>query len=152
LQHQAGQVLFSVTPDNKEQALDKIREALAIYVRLPASPTLEVPVFGIGEIYVQQLVANVQHLKGQLMLASAVLQAKDATIQAQQQLINQQQRFSSGEVLPSSMLDTSMRRDVNSKEELLGGLVAFTKYEGKGFEVNLAEMFRRLRSWFAEKD
>lgn len=35
ISHQAGKVLFAVTPDSKETALEQIREALDIYLRLP---------------------------------------------------------------------------------------------------------------------
>jgi hypothetical protein len=41
LQEKAGGVLFSVTPKDKDEALEHIREALAIYLRLPASPGLQ---------------------------------------------------------------------------------------------------------------
>ncbi len=38
LKEEAGKVLFSVTPTDDKEALDKIREALAVYLNLPASP------------------------------------------------------------------------------------------------------------------
>ena len=38
INEEAGKVLFSVTPTNDIEALDKIREALAVYLNLPSSP------------------------------------------------------------------------------------------------------------------
>jgi hypothetical protein len=38
LKEEAGKVLFSVTPTDDIEALDKIREALAVYLNLPSSP------------------------------------------------------------------------------------------------------------------
>jgi len=39
----------------------------------------------------------------------------------------------------------------DDKEEFLGGAVALTKYQGKGVEINLAEIFRKLKRLF-QKD
>src|SRR5207248_1798988 len=38
LTHEAGQVLYTVTPINKHQALDKIYQALNVYLHLSSSP------------------------------------------------------------------------------------------------------------------
>lgn len=80
---QVGQILFAVTPTNPNEALDKIRQALEIYIKLPSSPINTSQDLMSNDIAVQRLVANINHLKGQLALAHATLQAKDATIEAQ---------------------------------------------------------------------
>lgn len=41
LESEQGQVLFAVTPANGQEALDKIREALGIYLNLPFQPGLQ---------------------------------------------------------------------------------------------------------------
>lgn len=147
LKHQAGQVLFSVTPNDEQQALDKIRTALEAYLRLPTSPTIGFS--GIeSDIAIQRLVANIRHLEGQLSLAQAVLQAKDATIKAQQITMDHQHRVLSGEVVIGSLRTITPERKVKDKEELLSGTIAITRYEGKGFEINLPELFRKLKSLF----
>jgi hypothetical protein len=38
------------------------------------------------------------------------------------------------------------------KEDLLGGAVSIKPYEGKGFDVNLPMIFRKLREMFSRKD
>ena len=147
LEHEAGHVLFAVTPDSKDVALDKIREALAIYLRLPANPGAGMNLVSLGDIQTQQLVANVQHLQTQLMLAGAIIQAKDATIQTQQVTTSTQQKITNGEVMRDSFRGLVEGRE---KEELLGGALTLTKYEGKGFEVNIPKIFRYLRNLFSE--
>lgn len=56
-------------------------------------------------------------------------------------------------VLSDNLLEQSKREIVipaqtEQKEEILGGVFALGKYEGKGFEINLAELLRRLRQFF----
>jgi hypothetical protein len=148
LEHQAGQVLFAVTPTDKDEALDNIRAALDTYLQLAASPVNVASVLST-EIEVQRLSANIQHLQGQLTLAHAVLQAKDATIQLQQTTIAQQRQMLTGEIVLESMKDVTPKP--KDTEEVLGGLAEITKYEGKGFNLNLPEAFRRLRQLFIEK-
>jgi hypothetical protein len=148
LQHQAGQVLFAVTPSSKEEALDQIREALSDYLRLAASPVNPASVLS-SEIEVQRLAAQIQHLQGQLTLAHAVIQAKDAAIQLQQTTIIQQQRMLGGEIMIESMKDVTPK--AKESEEVFGGLAEIKKYEGKGFSLNLPEAFRLLRKKYRKE-
>jgi len=81
LSHEAGQVLFTVKPTDPRTALDKVRAALDVYLSLPTSPVSD-PTH--NEIAVQRLEASVLRLQSDLRLASAELQAKNMTIEAQQ--------------------------------------------------------------------
>jgi len=135
LRHEAGKVLFSVTPIDQNEALDKIRSALEVYLVLPSGKLTH---SGDNPIEIQRLTANIHHLQGQLSIAQAVLQAKDATIQAQQTSINN--------LLSGTVIDITPRPD--DKEEFLGGAIALTKYQDKGVEINLAEIFRKLKRLF----
>jgi hypothetical protein len=151
LTHEAGRVLFTVTPKDEHEALDIIRAALEAYLQLPSNPISE-PTAGEYEVAIQRLVANVHHLKSQLALQQAVLQAKDATIQALQFTAANQQRLLGGEVMIDSLSGVTPPAPRKEKEELLGGTVAITIYEGKGFEINLPELFRMFRRLFTKKD
>lgn len=145
-QHQAGEVLFAVTPVNKDEALDKIRAALETYLQLPSNPasnSMNVE----QEIAIQRLTANIDHLKGQLRLAHAELRLAGATMQTQQITIN---HLLSGEVIIESLKNVTPEPDRGDKEELLDGTVALTKFNWKGVEFNLPEIFRRLRRLFRE--
>jgi hypothetical protein len=145
IKHEARQVLFSVTPNEGAEALDRIREALEIYLRLPDSPEFVTQAAGYNDIAVQQLQANIFHLNGQLAIAGAVLQAKNAQIEALQlsnftyQLLATQQQAATLTLLPPGTSDA---------EPLVPGVIEVTKYEGKGFTVNLPELLRRLKRRF----
>jgi hypothetical protein len=144
--HDAGRVLFSVTPQTGAQALDRIREALEAYLELPAAGDLgDLTSFGTNP-RVQQLVANIQHLKGQLYIASAALQLKDATIaQLSDSRGSGTHLALTGEVVQTSLkaIDAPGRSD--DVEEVIPGLVKLSEFKAKGVSINLAELYRRLR-------
>ncbi|HEX4950528.1 MAG TPA: hypothetical protein VFZ34_27930 [Blastocatellia bacterium] len=146
----AGTTFFSVTPTNKNDALDKIRTALDVYLELPSNPILNGEIEGQDSIAIQRLSANVHHLQGQVMLAQALLQAKDATIEAQRTTIENQQRLINNKVLVDSLVEVKNENKPSEKEEFLGSTVALTKYQGKGFEINLAEIYRKLRQYLSK--
>jgi hypothetical protein len=80
LKQKSNQTLFTVSPKSGEDALSKIKEALAVYLNAPANPAFEVQTLSHNDLAVKQWEANVYHLKSQLLLANATLQAKDATL------------------------------------------------------------------------
>jgi hypothetical protein len=82
LQEPARGVLFTVTPESGPQALEHIREALDLYLRMPQSPDFDVELVRHTDIAVQQYAANVPHLRSQVALAQALLETKNATIEA----------------------------------------------------------------------
>lgn len=147
LQHEAGQVLFAVTPADKDEALDKIRLALETYLRLSASPITESSIN--NEIAVQRLTGEIQALQSRLTLARAEIQYKDKAIDAMQFVIDRQRL--SGDVMVESLKNVTPKPPDKDKEAVLGGIVEITKYEGKGVNVNFAELFRRFREYLAKK-
>lgn len=149
LTHEAGQVLFTVTPADKQTALDKIRTALKTYLQLPANPSTADGSIVEYEIAAQRLAANVDHLKGQLRLAHAELRLAGATVRAQQVTID---RLLSDDVMAESLKDVTPKPKDEDREDLLGGTVALTKTNWKGVEFNLPEIFRRLRRLFMEDE
>jgi CheY-like chemotaxis protein len=96
LQDDAGHVLFSVIPKDKDEALDNIWEALQIYLRLPMSRGVAT-VSTETSIEVQRLSAELGMFQSRLMLAGATIQQQNATIQ------NLQQQVSSGQILIQSL-------------------------------------------------
>ncbi len=148
LTHEAGQVLFTVTPEDKDQALDKIRSALNLYLHLASNPVSDTTNESIA---VQRLEANILRLRGDLKLAAAELQAHATTIEAQQLIIEVQKGLLSGEVMINSMKDVTPKLKDKEKEEFLGGTVALIPIKGKGVEIHLPEIFRRLKQLFTEK-
>jgi hypothetical protein len=141
LRHDAGSVLFSVTPEDKDTALDNIRTALGTYLQLSSSP---LPDTSLMDIEAQRLAATVEHLRSQIRLKVAEIQLKDATIQTQKVTID---HLLSGDVLLQSVKDVLPKKG-DDKESLLGGMFALTKHNFKGLELNYPEMFRLLRRLF----
>lgn len=145
LTHEAGQVLFTVTPEDKEQALDKIRAALELYLHLPSSPVSNAQQ---NEIAILRLNSELQNFQSRLSLARAEIQMKEAAIQLQQATIAQL----TGEVVIDSLKDMTPKPKDKDKEELLGDIVSLVPLKGKGFEVNLPEIFRKLKRLFENKE
>lgn len=141
LTHDAGEVLFTVTPTDQQEALGKIKDALDLYLELPSSPISDT----INEsIAVQRLESTVLRLRSDLKLAAAELQAKDATIKAQNLTIG----ILNGDVLLNSVREITPRPD--DKEQVISGIVSLSTYKEKGVEINLGEMFRRLKKFFTK--
>jgi hypothetical protein len=149
LRHEAGQVLFSVTPADKDEALDKIHEALMIYLGLSASPVSDLAALDY-EIAIQRLVAEVQTLQSRVTLARAEIQLKEATIQ-QQQVTIEQLRPPGGGLMLESLQQVTPPPKGEDREEVLGGLVAIKKFEWNFLEVGFPEVFRRLRRLFKDR-
>jgi len=128
---QTKNTFFTVTPKDSEDALSKIKQLLDIYLKLPESADLESGYSNTLDVSAQQLIANVYHLKSQLYLSNSIIQMKEATIESLK-LTNYQQTL-------------LINRTNNNEEKTLDGLITIGEYEGKGFKINLAEIFRRLK-------
>ena len=148
LQEQARGVLFTVTPESGPEALERIREALDIYLRMPQSPDFDAEVTRHTDIAVQQYAANVLHLRSQLALARAVLETKNATIEALQAANLQYKQLLTANPQSQGQLTGSGTGNTQGDETILGGSVTITKYTGKGFQVNLPLIFRTLKRTF----
>jgi hypothetical protein len=46
------------------------------------------------------------------------------------------------------IIDSMVPRPKEDTERVLDGMAEITKYEGKGFRVNLPEIYRRLKALF----
>jgi hypothetical protein len=158
ISHEAGKTLFSVVPANADQALQQIREALDIYLHIPVVYTPGTSIVPIGDIPTQQLMAQVSTLNTQLILGAALIQSKEAVIQAQQAAINSQaitiatqQRVLNGEILVRSIQDSSPGPSVSDEEPVLGGTVILGRAGPDGAQINIAELYRKLRNLFRGK-
>ncbi len=135
LKEELNHTLFKVTPINKEESLDKIREALNIYLNAPNDKGFHDKVASQSDIAIRQWEANIFHLKSQLSLAGSIIQAKNAPIEMLQ-LSNYQYK---------QQLESHTTRKETEKEDVIKGIVSVNKIEGKGFTIDLAEIFRRLK-------
>ncbi|WP_204139767.1 hypothetical protein [Halomicronema sp. CCY15110] len=129
----SGSTILSVTPENKDEALENIGLALDIYLRLPSSQ-IEAD---MSSIQVQSLNAQIFHLKGQLALAAATIQQQQSTIQN----LQIQQPFS------PNILVLSQQGESKDQEPLLGGIIKVGEAElAEGaLSINLAALLRWLK-------
>ncbi len=132
---QTRDTLFKVIPKNKEESLATIKEALSVFLNAPGTKNFEMITEQSNDIAMMQWKSNVFHLKSQIALASAVIQAKDETIEALK-LANYQ------------LVNNDKEKSEKQEEELIPGVVAVTKYESKGFSINLPEIVRNLKRRF----
>lgn len=128
-----------MTPRDKGQALDTIRDALDAYLQIPALPdAIRSTAKDIAHF---QPEANASHLRGQIALAGAIIEAKDATIRAQAaELATRTDKADLRGYLPASTLPGP-----SDTEDLIEGVVAVKSLEKNGLVVNLPELLRRLK-------
>ncbi len=142
IKERASEVLFSVTPVSEKQALEQVREALDVYLRLPAAPEFGVAASGFYDVAVSQLKSNVLHLQSQIVLARAALEMKNATIEAKDaQLGVLQEKIDLLLFQPKSQIHPPEPE----KEELVKGIVAVKKWDYKFLEFNFPGLLRRLK-------
>lgn len=132
LTNESNKVLFSVMPEDKTEGLEKIKDALLIYLKLPGSPEIEM--CQSSEIAVQQLQVNILHFKSQLMLAQSTIQLKDATIEALQ-LTNYQYKTS---------LDNMKNKEV-SEEPLFKGIIKVGSLKKFGVSIDFGRLLRIIK-------
>lgn|GEM_PF-2371736 len=141
IEQETGNVLFSVTPKNQEDALEKIKAALEVYLQLPSNPNFNTIVPLGAEIAVQRLYSQIQHFQSQLTLARAEIQLKEATIQQQNNLLQQKDAL----ISQQSSLIQFMKKDDDETEAVIEGVFSLKKFEGDWFNLELPEILRRLK-------
>jgi hypothetical protein len=137
--HEAGQVLFSVVPDDPDEVLEAIREALTIYLQLPAI-TAGTVVAASDDINVMKLQAQVEHFMSQLTFAKATIQQQQITIDLLQRVGPTKESL-----LPASTSD--MIPTGNREATILWGLLRIGDVEiRKGLTCPLGEIINKGRS------
>lgn len=139
IKEEAKKTLFKIIPRDKTQGLKLIQEALEIYINAPSSMEFQIQIANYNDVSIRQWEANIYHLKSQLALANSILQSHQATIESLQ-LSNYQYR---------QLLELKNNKPKNDNEEdIIKGIVSLKKYDGKGFSIDFAELFRRLKRSF----
>jgi hypothetical protein len=139
IKESAHKVLFSVTPQDGQSALEKVRDALEVYLQLPGARDFAESAVPYPDLAVTQLQSNILHLQSQLLLAKATLQAQDATIESRSLSNFQYRQLLSAEKATQS-------------EALIGDTVHVTRIEGKGFRVDLPLILKRLKRVLGVRD
>ncbi|MCR6655604.1 MAG: hypothetical protein NVV63_07255 [Opitutus sp.] len=138
INHDHNATLLSIIPANKNEALEKIRQALGAYLEIPSIADHQIP--PAGDLVAQKLWSNIQHLRGQLALSAAIIEAKDATIRAERA---KSTTMNLQAFLPAANNERSEGED---EEKALGGILIFKKADTKiGVAISLAEIVRKFR-------
>lgn len=150
IKEEAKKVLFSCRPSDGASALEAVRDALAVYLQLPAIADAERPTVGSNEIAVIQLESNIQHLKSQLGLAQVAIRLQEATIGAQAhtigaQALTLQTLEAAGHQVPRKLPAT----DAES-EPLIGSAISVNKVTKFGITADLPQIVRSLKRRFAK--
>ena len=130
----AQNVLFTVNPLDENIALENIREALNIYLQLPNLPDLNQYTSSNKDISVKQLESIIYYLKSQLAMSEAIIQTKNATIETLE-LSNYQYKY---------LINNSPQKQL-SEEPIFGNIIKLKEFEGNGFSIDFAEIFRKLK-------
>lgn len=129
-------VLFSVVPDCKKEAIEKVRLALNIFLQLPSYDYSS----QIGSVYsernIQRLQAQILHLKSQLLLSNCV---------SNNDIHKTNPENDKSVILLDAVEYSVVEGKKEDKEELLGGVISITKYSGNGFEIDLPGIIRKLK-------
>ncbi len=147
LKEEAGKVLFSVTPTDDIEALDKIREVLAVYLNLPSSPIVYNESFAAMRLH--QQIDNLQYSQRmaereirsserELRLAQTVIESQDKIILQKDTIIEQQSRVIEKITSKSIMMDSLENKE--EYEEIYDGIRSYEnefvkKYTGIGINV-----------------
>ncbi len=163
LKEEAGKVLFSVTPTDDVEALDKIREALAVYLNLPASPIVYDESFAAMRLH--QQIDNLQHsqkmavreirsAERELRLAQTVIEHQDKIIVQKDSIIEQQNKVIEKIKSKSIMMDSLENKE--ELEELYDGLkIGESKFlwEYLGIKLNLVKVIKTaVKNTFGKVD
>lgn len=124
-------VFFAVSPKDEKEALSNIRAALETYLNLPEAENIDIIATQSQDQSAMQLMSQIHFLKSQLMMANATIQLKDATIQSLQ--------------ISNYQLTQTLPSKTDKGEKILGGIAEIKKYDGKGFSIDLPELFRRMK-------
>ncbi|MBW4487278.1 MAG: hypothetical protein KME12_05760 [Trichocoleus desertorum ATA4-8-CV12] len=142
LREESGNVLFSVRPNNKDEALGNIKIALEIYLNLPNSVVLNTSQSLEISLPVQRLSSQIQFLQSQLTLANATIQQQNFLIAQQNQFI-QSQQFSS-----QVLIDSLKAEDEADEEPLVGKIISIKEFEWGPLNLGLPELLRKMKEHF----
>lgn len=130
---------FSVIPQDKNEAIENIKELLAIYMDAPNSLKDNDLAIHQSDIAITQFHANILHLRSQLAFANTLIEMKQATIQLKDATIQSLN-------LTNYQLSEEIKHQASKDEEsIISGVVSVKKVETYGFNINLPEILRRLK-------
>lgn len=159
MQEESGRVLFSVTPVDSVEALNKIREALTIYLSLPLGSITHDG--GFAGKRLQEQIFNLQHsqdlavreIRGLLLTQSEIIRGKNSSVSQKDSTIEQRDTNIEKITSKSIMLDSLENKE--EYEKIFDGLeIGESKWlrEKIGIKFNLAKSLKSLSGKLTGKD
>lgn len=115
----AGQILFTVKPQDKQVALENILTVLNVYLALPSHNI--VMVNADQDLITRNLESEINFLKQRL--TQEVVQVKDQLIAAQQLVIEGNRLLASQNALMRSIVEVSPAQKLQDEEGLVGNII-----------------------------
>lgn len=142
LQQFGERTLFEVTPETKEEAIEKIYQALDIFLNLPEK-TNNISISPIAtieaEVRTQQLLSVVEHLRSQLRLSQALVSIKEQELS----IYRDQQSENLRSIIKMDVVEAGTE---NSELKLLGGIIKIQEYKGKFFNIDVPKIIKSVLS------
>lgn len=145
-----NEILFSVIPANKDEALLRIKEALAFYLKLPdfyyqqresvssISPDMD--------IIVQKYIANIEHLRSQLRLAEALINTEVLGKK------NTNSRFISvqNKIFERSLHEITIKNTPEDAKSFFGGIIKLGSWKKGPMEISTPKLLEGLKKIVAK--
>jgi hypothetical protein len=140
-------ILFTVTPVSGDDALQKVRDAISAYLRIPSSleeTDEDLPT----TVAAQEVLSVAWHFRSQLILRETTIRAQYATIRAQEATINAQ--AANIRLLDSMIVESETKKRValssvsDAPLDLFDGTVSITNVQTKWGMVRLPMLLRKL--------
>jgi len=131
-------ILFKITPEDKNVALFKIKEALDLYLNFPMASSDSLVNNSDNEINVYKLISNIRFLQSQVEMSKAIIESKNTTIEF----------LKNSPVVGNISFPCKSNVDkIIEKESVFDGIISLKTYEGKGFDINIPVIYRKLKKY-----
>lgn len=143
-------VLFSITPTDKEASLAKIKEALALYLNLPEFDLGNYDIQHLDpvtELKIEKISAEISRLKADIKLNQALLKFEEKAFPSLKADRSEIAKCPPPNFTPLSGFESiSINNKKESKEEFLGGFIKLGVYKKAGIEFDWAKLVKNLKN------
>jgi hypothetical protein len=154
VREEAGKILFSVRPDNELDALDNIRNALAVYLNLPSNPIFYEDRFTAMRLRrqiknlrdSQKIAASELRFEESLLIQSQIIREKNLIIRQQNRII---EKITSKEIMMNSLQNREEFEKI--VEGLEFGVIKWLM-EHLGIKINPVKLLKSLGERLLGKD
>ncbi len=138
-------LLFSVIPADRNEALSRIREALGFYLELPTIYDERENLHGYSspemDVVVQKHIANIEHLRAQLRLAEALISTdalRDADSKTRQISIQTN-------IFQTSLRDVRIKGTTEDAKSFFGGILKLGSWKKGPIEISTPKLLDGLK-------